>query len=88
MPNDKPSPKSVQKVVDADAKKDERHRRDLVRVREEGFRDGQKKGRSEILDWLQDAYTGAEAPERGTPEAEAILELAREAAKHFLKLGQ
>lgn len=57
--------------------------RDIVRVREEGFQEGLAKGRQEILDWLQAAYLGPKAPDRDTPEAAAILSLARDASLHF-----
>lgn len=59
---------------------------DLKRVRDEGFDEGLKKGRQEIVDYLQIAYLADDAPARGTPEAEAILTIAREASKHFRNL--
>lgn len=59
---------------------------DLRRVRQEGFQEGVEKGRQEIVDWLQIAYLADDAPERGTPEAEAILTVARDASKHFRDL--
>lgn len=52
--------------------------------RNEGFDEGLQKGRQEILDWLQAAYISApDRPERGTPKAEAILEMAHAASEHF-----
>lgn len=48
-----------------------------------GFAEGRSKGRQEIVDWLEEKYTGKGRPDRGTPEARAILELAREAALYM-----
>lgn len=58
---------------------------DIERIRREGFEEGLKKGRLEIVDWLEHAYIRDEGrPDRGTPKAEAILELARAASLHFV----
>jgi hypothetical protein len=48
-----------------------------------GFKNGASHGfdelRKDVLDWLQDKYiTDPDRPDRGTPKAEAILDLARE----------
>lgn len=60
------------------------YQRDIDRAREEGFNEGLKKGRGEILDFLQYSYLEApDRPDRGTPKAEAILEVARDAQAHF-----
>jgi hypothetical protein len=61
--------------------------RQLQKMREEGFQEGLAKGRQEILDWLENAYIKDPGrPDRGTPRAEAILEMARDAAAHFMPL--
>jgi hypothetical protein len=58
--------------------------RELKRARKEGYDEGLAKGRQEILDWLEHAYIDApDRPDRGTPKAEAILELATAAQLHF-----
>lgn len=50
----------------------------------DGFDQGLKKGHRDIVDWLMDQYLGSDArPDRGTPEAEAILKLARRAMQHI-----
>ena len=60
------------------------YQRDLDMARREGFEEGLAKGRQEILDWLEHAYIkDPNRPDRGTPKAEAILELAKDAALHF-----
>lgn len=59
----------------------------VEQARKEGFEDGLEKGRQEILDWLEHAYIKSpDRPDRGTPEAQAILTLARDAAAHFMPL--
>jgi hypothetical protein len=58
--------------------------RDLKKVRDEGFEEGLQKGRQEILDFLEHAYLEApDRPARSTPEAQAILQVARDASQHF-----
>lgn len=58
--------------------------REIKRARDEGFDEGLAKGRQEILDWLEHAYMRApERPDRNTPKAEAILEMASAASQHF-----
>lgn len=53
---------------------------------DEGFQLGLAQGRKEILDYLEHAYMNDPGrPDRGTPKAEAILEMAREASEHFKK---
>jgi hypothetical protein len=57
----------------------------MVKIRQEGFDEGLAKGRHEILDWLEHAYIDDPGrPDRGTPKAEAILELAQAARQHFI----
>jgi len=66
---------------------DSRIAQDLKRMRQEGREEGLKEGRREILDWLQNAYLDdPDRPDRGSPKAEAILELAKAANAHFLEL--
>ena len=49
--------------------------------------EGRNEGRKDLLDWLEDAYINDPGrPDRGTPKAEAILELAKAASKHIQKL--
>lgn len=63
-----------------------KYRADIDLARKEGFLEGQKKGRQEILDWLETAYlTDMGRPDRGSPKAEAILTLAQEASVYFKK---
>ena len=60
---------------------------DVQRSYTEGFNDGLEKGRLEIIDFLERAYLSDEGrPDRGTPQAAAILELAAHAAEHFRPL--
>lgn len=64
-----------------------KHRADVKAARDEGFQEGLDKGRREILDFLQRAYIEDEGrPDRGSPEARAILEVANKVAKHIQKL--
>lgn len=52
-----------------------------------GLKEGIQKGRKEALDYLQRAYIDDEGrPDRDTPQAAAILELARNVARHIRKL--
>lgn len=62
--------------------------KELQQAHDEGFDEGLIRGQRQILDWLQDAYINdIGRPDRGSPKAEAILEMANAAAKHFkLKL--
>jgi hypothetical protein len=62
------------------------NKRELEKIRKEAHEEGLQKGRQEILDWLENAYLNDPGrPDRGTPKAEAILELARAASIHFNK---
>jgi hypothetical protein len=79
MPNDKSGSKP--RVTEA------AYRRDITNARKEGFDEGLQKGRQEILDWLENAYLRDPGrPDRGTPKAEAIIELAQAAGMHFNKV--
>lgn len=82
--NDKVSPASVKKTVDTPDKIKERHHNQMVKVRREGYEEGLKEGRLEMLNWLQNKYLGDDAPDRDTPEGKAVIALAGEVAKQFL----
>lgn len=61
------------------------------RLREEGRQIGLSEGRIEgyqaVLQWLEVQYLKApNRPDRDSPQAEAVLELARSAGKHLRKL--
>lgn len=71
------TPKSVK--VDLDTEQ-------IEKIREEGRLEGVQQGRVEILNWLEAKYIGPDQPDRGTPEANAILVLAREASDYLKKL--
>jgi len=61
---------------------------EIDEIREESRIEGLKQGRQEILDWLEFSYVEDPGrPDRGTPKAEAILELARDAAKYIKRGG-
>lgn len=79
MSNDKASPTPLDSPL---VKKDKYHQ-DIERARDEGFQEGVKKGHLDVIDWLEKKYLAEDAPDRGTPEAQAILTLAREGADHF-----
>lgn len=79
-------PKSVQ--IDLDSKP---VKAAIESAREAGYEvghsEGLAKGRQEILDFLQHAYIEDEGrPDRGTPEAKAILELAKSCQLHIIEL--
>lgn len=63
------------------------YQRDIDMARQEGHKEGLNQGRQEILDWLEHAYMDpATRPDRGSPEGEAILKVAQDAANHFRPL--
>ena len=64
--------------------------KEALRIAEEvGHEAGLDQGRQEILKWIEDCYINdAGRPDRGTPEAEALLEVAKNAAKHISKLSK
>lgn len=66
----------------------ERALAELKKAYDEGEANGIRLGQRQILDFLQHAYIEDQGrPDRGTPKAEAILEMAKQAAAHFkLKL--
>lgn len=56
----------------------------VKRALDVAYREGLKKGRLEVLDFLETAYLKApDRPDRSTPRGEAILQVARDAAAHF-----
>lgn len=59
------------------------HAKTLDRVRADGKLEGRSEVRNEVFGYLQKMYTGKDAPERGTPEAEAILKVTRDLSIHF-----
>lgn len=74
-------------MADEKTVKASKYRADVKRAREEGRTEGLDQGRKEILDWLEHAYIkDSGRPDRGSPKAEAILEMAQTAATHFKKL--
>jgi hypothetical protein len=79
------TPKSIKVEIDWDRKEVKQALEDAQQV---GFQEGLAKGRQEVLDFLEHAYlTDQGRPDRNTPKAEAILEIARAASKHInLKL--
>lgn len=63
-----------------------KYQQDVDKARAEGMEEGLQRGRAEIIDFLEKAYLEDERrPDRGTPEGNAILDLAREAHEHFVK---
>lgn len=81
------TPRNIKVSVSDDQLK-ERMVKELKTAYDEGFDEGIKRGRREILDWLQNAYIeDVGRPDRDTPRALAILDIAKAASKHFkLKL--
>lgn len=76
-------------MADDKVVKASKYRADVKKAREEGLAEGIQQGRKEILDWLEHAYLRDPGrPDRGTPKAEAILEVARDAHHHFSKKGK
>lgn len=51
-----------------------------------GLEQGRADMRREILTFLEKEYMGEDAPERGTPKAAAILELAHKASQHMREI--
>jgi len=86
MSDDIASPSSVASTVNDPKAKKNRQDLELKKSRDEGFRDGVRTGHQDLIDWLQDRYMGSEGPERGTPQATALLTLARDASNHFKAL--
>lgn len=82
MSNDNASPATL----DSPLVKKNKYQRDIEQARLEGERDGRKQGHTDLIDWLQERYMAADAPARGSVEANAILKLAREASEHFAAL--
>lgn len=62
--------------------------REVAKIRREGVEEGLNQGRLEIIEWLENAYIkDSGRPDRGSARGEAILELARDAAAHFMPLA-
>jgi len=55
----------------------------MERIYEQGLAEGNMMAYGEILTLLEAKYMGSEAPDRGSPEAKAILELAKELGNHL-----
>lgn len=60
-----------------------KYHRDIIRARAEGVAEGRQIARKEAVDWLQHRYLADDAPDRGTPEASAILKLTRELVQYM-----
>lgn len=89
MSNDNnPSPVDVGKKLNNPLVKKSRQDQAIKRAEQVGFQKGLERGRREIIDWLQVAYTGPNAPDRGSVEGDAILKLTRDATLHFRGLDQ
>lgn len=59
----------------------------LKNAEQVGYKRGVEEGHKDLLDWLDYAYMNDPGrPDRGTPEGEAILELARSASRYMRKL--
>lgn len=52
-------------------------------IREEGRQEGIREGRGQILEFLQHQYMDPGRPDRGSPEAQAILEVTRNIMRNF-----
>ena len=76
------TPESVRVEVDWGR---EEIKKALDHAQEVGRLEGVDQGRREILDWLQSRYLGENSPDRGSPEAQAVLTLAREASDYLKK---
>lgn len=77
------TPKSIKVEIDY-------NKPEIKQVLEEaekiGYDRGFLEGRADILNWLERAYIeDAGRPDRGTPKAEAILEIARAAGAYLRK---
>lgn len=64
------------------------YERDIKRARDEGYKDGLRKGRIEIIDLLEKKYLAPDAPARGSEKAKAILELTCDISEHLRKLAR
>ena len=56
----------------------------LRKAFDDGVQQGRKEARQEVLTWLEKKYVDTKGPERGSPEARAMLQLAKELAE-FLR---
>jgi hypothetical protein len=50
---------------------------------DDGFEKGREAGHKDLLDFLQNRFLSKRGPDRGSPEADALLKLAAEAARYF-----
>lgn len=59
--------------------------RQVTDAHAQGFAEGRTAGRQEVLDWLEKRYItpGPDRPDRGSVEAKAMLELAKEASLYL-----
>lgn len=79
------NPKQVKKALDKHV--DDRHSRDLERIRQEGYREGRRRGHADAIDFLQARYLEADnRPDRNSNQAKAMLNLARELSTHLKEL--
>lgn len=67
---------------------DRRRTEQLKRAFDDGVLEGRRKARKEFLDYLERRYTAKDAPDRGTPEARAILVLAKDVGQYFTGSAQ
>lgn len=75
------TPKSIKVDVDLNLPQIRQALEDAERT---GYELGLKEGRQDIIEWLKKKYLEAEdRPDRGTPHAVAVLDLAWEAIKHL-----
>lgn len=74
-------PPTVQQFVSPRATKQEV--KAAEKLYETGVRDGVRMSHGEILSMLEQKYIGPDAPARGTPKAQAILDLAHEIGNHL-----
>lgn len=75
------TPKSIKVDVDLNLPQIRQALEDAERT---GYELGLKEGRQDIIEWLKKKYLEAEdRPDRGTPHAVAVLDLACEAIKHL-----
>lgn len=63
-------------------KENEKYRRDIIRARAEGHAEGRSEARSDVVNFLHKKYMEPTL-ERGTPEADAILTVAKEVVAHL-----
>lgn len=57
---------------------------DMLAAREEGRKEGYSQARIELLSWLENEYVSSQI-DRRSPEAKALLKLARDVQINFFK---